>query len=283
MLGATLGSPVPTLLRLVLPIALVALVLAAACGGDDAPEATSTVVPVPTIPTAPPQVRDDGAGPTALALGPRYNETTLALLPVAEPLGVRELVETIDANEAFEVRRFVSAGSDQPVVVGVCSPRAPNGVVLQTPPHGWRRRDAVRLGLRRHQRHRRRLVHGAGRVPPAAPSSARRLQHAWTANTPADTRGGRGARADRPGEPVHHYIAGNGRHDRRPPTREPRHRVDRSVAGTLVPFTRAPAPTRSCSTCCAASRRRPELSAHAPRRVWRPASVAGILRWPRQA
>ena len=132
MLGATLGSPVPTLLRLGLPFALVNLVLAAACGGDDAPEATSTVVPVPTIPTAPPQVRDGGAGPTALALGPRYNETTLALLPVAQPFGVREVVEAIDANEVFEVRRFVSAGSDQPVVVGVCSPRAPDGVVLQT-------------------------------------------------------------------------------------------------------------------------------------------------------
>lgn len=124
--------PVPLRrLHLALPIALALLVLAAACGGDGASEATPTVVPRPTLPAPPPQIREDAGGPAPLALGPRYDEATIALLPDAEPFGVRDVVEAIDASAAFTVHRFVSAGSSQPVVVGLCSPRAPIGVVLQ--------------------------------------------------------------------------------------------------------------------------------------------------------
>jgi hypothetical protein len=114
-----------------LALSFLALALAAACGGGSS-EPTATVVPRPTLLAPPPQIREDSGGPAALALGPRYDEATLALLPDAEPFGVRDVVEGIDASEAFTVHRFISAGSQLPVVVGLCSPRAPNGVVLQT-------------------------------------------------------------------------------------------------------------------------------------------------------
>lgn len=124
--------PVPLRhIPLALPVALALLALATACGGDGASEATPTVVPRPTLPAPPPQIREDAGGPAPLALGPRYDEATLALLPGAEPLSVRDVVEAIDASDAFTAHRFVSAGSSQPVVVGLCSPRAPIGVVLQ--------------------------------------------------------------------------------------------------------------------------------------------------------
>lgn len=131
MLRANGRSPVPKRVTFLAFVIAATLLLAAACGGDS-PEATSTVVPAPTLPTAVPPVAAGGTGPTQLNLGPLYTEASLTLLPQAEPLGIRDLVEAIDASAAFTVRRVAAAGSPQPVLVAVCSPFAPDGVVFQT-------------------------------------------------------------------------------------------------------------------------------------------------------
>ena len=61
--------------------------------------------------------------------GPRYTVALLELLPLAEPLNARDLIEAIDRDESFTAHRVLLSSSRPPSTTFICGARGLSGTV----------------------------------------------------------------------------------------------------------------------------------------------------------